>query len=419
MIRDVKYAKYHIDNELTGKIIKIDEGFTAITGYEWDDVSKKNMYIFDLVPEEAREDYVNTLYSFREKGEAYINHQILCKDEKVISVNCYGEIYIDSVTNHQCTKILIIDVTEQEYAVNKLDEKEERLALQIEKIKFLTENMNEIFVDYDITKDYLELSRFVKGEYEIFYSKENYLDTASPTLDNEDYELFKRVVKEDVLMFDKSMVEFRSKLFAGKFTWYRLSYARFTNPRTGKEHIIGKLTDVNEEKLASMHSEKDVEYDKLTGLYNAVAMESKVDEIFAVSRNKKCTMLLVDVDNMSHINEVYGYETGDRLLDSISTALCDMFRQDFDIVGRIYGDVFAVFIRNTMEIIYIEERCREICKKVSDEISDTIFYDGYRATVSIGIAVAGKNIDSYKRIYKVADKAMQAQKENGRDGFSF
>ena len=79
MIRDVKYAKYHIDNELTGKIIKIDEGFTAITGYEWDDVSKKNMYIFDLVPEEAREDYVNTLYSFREKGEAYINHQILCK----------------------------------------------------------------------------------------------------------------------------------------------------------------------------------------------------------------------------------------------------------------------------------------------------------------------------------------------------
>jgi diguanylate cyclase (GGDEF)-like protein len=198
-----------------------------------------------------------------------------------------------------------------------------------------------------------------------------------------------------------------------------LSYARFTNPRTGKEHIIGKLTDVNEEKLASMHSEKDVEYDKLTGLYNAVAMEDKVDEIFAVSRNKKCTMLLVDVDNMSHINEVYGYETGDRLLDSISTALCDMFRQDFDIVGRIYGDVFAVFIRNTMEIIYIEERCREICKKVSDEISDTIFYDGYRATVSIGIAVAGKNIDSYKRIYKVADKAMQTQKENGRDGFSF
>ena len=31
MIRDVKYAKYHMDNELTGKIIMIDEGFSAIT----------------------------------------------------------------------------------------------------------------------------------------------------------------------------------------------------------------------------------------------------------------------------------------------------------------------------------------------------------------------------------------------------
>ena len=43
MIRDVKYAKYHMDNELTGKIIKIDEGFSAITGYEWEDV-QKNFY---------------------------------------------------------------------------------------------------------------------------------------------------------------------------------------------------------------------------------------------------------------------------------------------------------------------------------------------------------------------------------------
>ena len=148
-------------------------------------------------------------------------------------------------------------------------------------------------------------------------------------------------------------------------------------------------------------------------------MEAKVDDIFAVATDKKCTMLVVDVDLMSHINDTYGYEMGDRLLECISKVLCDMFRQDFDIVGRVYGDVFAVFIRNTMEMIYIEERCREICRKISEEISEDVFFDGYRATVSIGIAMGGKKIDSYKRIYKMADKAMQSQKENGRNGFSF
>ncbi|MBQ2982382.1 MAG: GGDEF domain-containing protein [Lachnospiraceae bacterium] len=418
MIRNVKYAKYYIDNELTGKIIKIDEGFTVITGYRLEDVNERNMCIFDLVPEMYREDYVNALYSFREKGEAYINHQILCKNGQIISVNCYGEIYIDTLTKHECTKVLIIDVTEQEEAIIKLNENEEKLALQIEKFNFLIENINEIFVDYDITKDYIELSRFVNGKYEIFYSKENYLDSVSPTLSNEDYKVLKKIIKEDILQFDKYMVDFRSKLFTGKYTWYRLSYARFTNPKTGRKYIIGKLTDVNEEKLSSSHKRKEVEYDKLTGLYSATAMENEVDEIFAVSKDKKCTMLIVDVDNMSYINECYGCETGDKLLDRISTALCDMFRQDFDIVGRVYGDVFAVFIRNTIDIMYVEERCREICKKVSEDISDTIFYDGYRATVSIGIAVAGKNIDSYKRIYKAADKAMQTQKENGKNGFS-
>ncbi|MEE0862218.1 MAG: sensor domain-containing diguanylate cyclase [Lachnospiraceae bacterium] len=419
MIRDVKYAKYHMDNELTGKIIKIDEGFSAITGYEWEDVQKNSMTIFDLVPEEDREEYTKMLYSFQEVGEAYINHKILCKDGRGIAVNCYGEVYVDSETNHKCTKILIIDVTEHEDVVSKLNEKEEQLALQIEKIKFLTENINEIFVDYDIKRDYLEISHFVKGEYEILFSKENYLAQKSETLHHEALNLFKRVVQEDVLMYEKSMVDFRSKLFTGTYRWYRLSYARYINPKTGKEHIIGRIIDINEEKLASMHSEKDVEYDKLTGLYNSIAMEAKVDDIFAVATDKKCTMLVVDVDLMSHINDTYGYEMGDRLLESISKVLCDMFRQDFDIVGRVYGDVFAVFIRNTMEMIYIEERCREICRKISEEISEDVFFDGYRATVSIGIAMGGKKIDSYKRIYKMADKAMQSQKENGRNGFSF
>ena len=419
MIRDVKYAKYYMDNELSGKISKIDEGFTVITGYEWDDVQGKGMTIFDLVPEEYRGEYTEMLYSFQEKGEAYINHKILCKDGNIITVNCYGEVYVDSETNHKCTKILIIDVTAQEDAVLKVSEQEEKLALQIEKIKFLTENINEIFIDYDIAKDYLEISHFVKGEYEIFFSKENYLVDGSKTLFDEDLELFKRVLEEDIIMFEKSMIDFRSKLFTGKYLWYRLSYARYTNPKTGKKHIIGRLVDINEEKMASMHVDKEVDYDTLTGLYSSVAIESKVNEIFAMATDKKCTMLLLDVDNMSYINECYGYEMGDKLLENISRLLCDMFRQDFDIVGRVYGDVFAVFIRNTMEIIYIEERCREICRRISEDISKAVFVDGYRATVSIGIAIGGKKVDSYKRIYKIADKAMQNQKENGRDGFSF
>lgn len=419
MIRDVKYAKYYMDNDLSGKIIKIDEGFSVITGYEWDDVQGNGMTIFDLVPSEYREEYMSMLFSFKEVGEAYINHKILCKDGSVIAVNCYGEVYVDNETNHQCTKILIIDVTAQEDAFKKISEQEEKLALQIEKLKFLVENNNEIFIDYDIAKDYLEISRFVKGEYETFYCKEKYLAEGSETLSSEDLELFKRVLEEDVIMYEKSMIDFRSKLFTGINLWYRLSYARYTNPKTGKKHIIGRLIDINEEKMASIHMDKEVDYDSLTGLYSSVAIENKVDEIFAMATDKKCTMLLLDVDNMSYINEIYGHEMGDKLLEHISKLLCDMFRQDFDIVGRVYGDVFAVFIRNTMEIIYIEDRCREICRRVSEDISKKIFTDGFMATVSIGIAIGGKKVDSYKRIYKMADKAMQNQKENGRNGFSF
>ena len=46
MVKRVKYAKYYMDNVLDGKIIKIDNGFTEITGYTWDDVSERNMSLF-------------------------------------------------------------------------------------------------------------------------------------------------------------------------------------------------------------------------------------------------------------------------------------------------------------------------------------------------------------------------------------
>lgn len=420
MIKDVKYAKYYMDNELDGKIIKIDKGFTAITGYTWEDVQANNMTISDLVPEESREEYLEILQNSVEAGEAYLNHAIACKDGSVIAVNCYGEVYMDSDSGHGCSKVLIIDVTAQEKAVEELSILEEQAALQFEKIKFLTENARETFLDYDIQKDYLEISRFVNGRYEVVYSLENYMNSDNRHMYDEDLQHYRSVLGKNNDAMSRSVFDFRSKLFSEGYRWYRLVYARYDNPKTGKTHVIGRIMDINEEKIASLNSEVDSQFDPLTGVYNAVTTEIKVNEIFQNTTMKtKHTMLVIDIDHMRAINGRYGVEKGDKVLSEVANMLCQVFRQNFDIIGRVYADIFVVFIRNTVEINYIEERCKGICNKVRTDISKDLLGEEGILTVSIGIGPSDGKSSAFKSLYKKTDKALQRQKDNGRDGFGF
>ena len=101
MIKNIKYAKYYMDVELDGKIVKIDDGFTSITGYTWEDVVENNMTILSLIPEQSRAEYMAVLYKAQSDGEAYLNHEILCKNGTIIAVNCFGEVYKDENTGHK------------------------------------------------------------------------------------------------------------------------------------------------------------------------------------------------------------------------------------------------------------------------------------------------------------------------------
>lgn len=418
MIKGIKYAKYYMDNELDGKIIRIDEGFTAITGYTWEDVLENNLTIVDLVPEKYRNEYRAVLYKAQEKGEAYLKHEILCKNGSCIAVNCYGEIYTDTETGHSCSKVLIIDVTEEEKAVSELKEKEEQLAIHIEKIKFLAGDAREIFLDYDIQRDYCELSRFVDGEYEIFYAKEKYFNSPDKTIHDDD---FFKVCEAFLILQDdkrKQQIDFRTRLFQDEYRWFRLTYTKYINPKTGKSHIIGRAVDINDEKTENLMLEKGADTDKLTGIYNRTATERKINEIFALDEKKNShTMVVMDLDHFKSVNDELGYGEGDAILERIGSLLLSMFRQDFDILGRVDGDVFVAFVRNTSDVFYIENQCKEIGVRLKNECSPK--NGGVQVTASIGIALSDSKSDSFKKLYKKADKALQRQIDRGRDGYSF
>ncbi|WP_274532227.1 GGDEF domain-containing protein [Aquifex aeolicus] len=75
--------------------------------------------------------------------------------------------------------------------------------------------------------------------------------------------------------------------------------------------------------------------------------------------------MLIDIADFSYINKVYGYDFGDELIRKIAEILKKNFKES-DIIGRIEGDLFAIFAKNLKKkenVFSLIERLKEILDK--------------------------------------------------------
>ena len=83
------------------------------------------------------------------------------------------------------------------------------------------------------------------------------------------------------------------------------------------------------------------ELDGLTGLYNRITMERRVDD--HLRSKQPGTMIVLDLDHFKQVNDRYGHIAGDMLLCTIANVLKKMF-SGRNLVGRVGGDEFVIFI---------------------------------------------------------------------------
>ncbi|MGL4406353.1 MAG: GGDEF domain-containing protein [Notoacmeibacter sp.] len=151
-----------------------------------------------------------------------------------------------------------------------------------------------------------------------------------------------------------------------------------------------------------------------TGLLNRGALISRVnDETAKMAFNPSIThlFLVVDADWFKSINDRYGHACGDDALKAISAALEKSIRS-YDIVGRIGGEEFAVFLPNVKpaDAQYIADRLRRA-------VASTNFKPkGFRHDLSVSIGgVIYHQATAFGDLFKAADANMYAAKEQGRN----
>ena len=175
-------------------------------------------------------------------------------------------------------------------------------------------------------------------------------------------------------------------------------------------YAYGILFDISERKrLEELHRQMSMS-DQLTGLYNKDAiMEIIGTEITRYDRyGGEFSILMVDVNGMSAINETYGRHTGDLLLVQTSRHL-SLFKRTSDRISRYDGDEFLVVLPGTGAdgaLVYAEKLTLGVVVPVSEESSITV-------PLSFGIAEFTEDIDDAEDLVTCAYEAMKSARQDG------
>ncbi|WDZ94446.1 EAL domain-containing protein [Herbaspirillum sp. WKF16] len=159
-------------------------------------------------------------------------------------------------------------------------------------------------------------------------------------------------------------------------------------------------------------------YDELTGLPNRFLCTQHVSNAIthAEHRDGMVAVFLLDLDRFKNINDTFGHETGEAVLQEIAQRFRNSLRE-LDILARVGGDEFIVLVDDFDDPLQLGE----IAQKLLAEARKPFIIDGQEATLSASIGIATYPGDGMNAqvLIKNADIAMYRAKHHGKDDYRF
>ncbi len=174
------------------------------------------------------------------------------------------------------------------------------------------------------------------------------------------------------------------------------------------------IQDVTEVAEYERRLSKAAKIDGLTGVHNRSAFESQLStELHRKQRYyNELSLVLLDIDHFKAVNDTYGHQKGDEVLQDVSRLVTASLRAT-DFLARYGGEEFAVILPQTdlASANRIAERTRKL-------IEATVFnHDcrGFQVTVSLGVATWCPSMQSAEALIAAADRALYQAKSAGRN----
>lgn len=151
-------------------------------------------------------------------------------------------------------------------------------------------------------------------------------------------------------------------------------------------------------------------HDVLTGLLNRRAFWEVAEKCVHDRRLRPVSILMGDIDHFKRVNDTWGHEQGDKVLQAVSATLLECVRGT-DVVTRFGGEEFVLMLTNS-DLDEAERIAQRIREKVSQ--GGYVLPQGQRITMSFGISALTFGSDVREAV-NMADRQLYKAKESGRD----
>ncbi len=182
--------------------------------------------------------------------------------------------------------------------------------------------------------------------------------------------------------------------------------------------VLALYNDITEQKSVEETLKYLATHDTLTKLPNRSLFYDRLNHalLTAQRQDHQVAVFFLDLDGFKFVNDHYGHEVGDLLLQAVGKRMQQQVRQS-DTVTRLGGDEFAFVFENinsTADAALIAEKLRLVLNKPFSVNSYTL-----HISPSIGISIAPQDGQDPETLLKNADAAMYRVKELGKDNYQF
>ncbi len=202
------------------------------------------------------------------------------------------------------------------------------------------------------------------------------------------------------------------KLVDNEYRYVKMILSTTCDIKTKDIRMFAYLQDIHDKTIKNIDLLKKAQTDLLTDIYNKSTTQRLINEALV---SHKGALFMIDVDNFKNINDNYGHNIGDMVLCKISDVLKNTFRNN-DVIGRVGGDEFMVFIMDTVDPIIIENKAKTLYNSINEinfkkELPSNI-------NLSVGVAIVNSFNCKFEHIYIKADEALYKSKNKGKNQYT-
>lgn len=181
------------------------------------------------------------------------------------------------------------------------------------------------------------------------------------------------------------------------------------HPQTDLLRRVERLIRVAECQQHQCVLRDEAERDYLTGLLNRRGLWTAID--YLRNEDLPLAIMLFDLDNLKEVNDTWGHEKGDQMLQVFTEILRSQTYSD-DILCRYGGDEFLVILKHLNSETTAMKKGSDIGRLFREQFSD----ENMNVSCSVGIVISGADEKPSEKLIACADKAMYRAKQENKGG---